>query len=85
MKYGLDTLIYYVTENTADLTKDVVVNKLRSELYEAPNRYKIKLDNIDKELINKLKEDTFWFYKLDDKYDQIKTQITENVYSAFDN
>lgn len=83
-RYGETSLLYYITQNTSELTKRFILNHYGDTKFDN-NKYIITSDNIDPNLLNKLKEGTNWFYNIEDEYDEIKGRISENVYSAFQN
>jgi len=84
MKYGFDSITYYITENTEEVTKKVILEDLKSDIIESPNKYKVYMNDLDiNKHIERLKKDTMWFYTLDDKHGELKSRISENVYSTF--
>jgi len=85
--YKKDFATYFVTENTSDIVrkffKSIYKNTdFKVEWYEK-DRCKIYFDKCDS-LKKDLLTGTKWFYSLDDKYDEIKNQLIENVYSTFE-
>ena len=81
-RYGETSLLYYITQYTSELTKRFILNHYGDTKFDN-NKYIITSDNIDPNLLNKLKEGTNWFYNIEDEYDEIKGRISENVYSTF--
>ena len=90
MKFKTDSFRYYITENTNELTKKTILNLENNKdfnIEKVPNdvnRYIISANNLNTYNYNqKLHKDTKWFYSLDDKYDEIKERITEDVYKNY--
>ena len=82
VKYNKDSLIYYITGYSSQITSDYI--RKHYEEY-SNNRFRIQKDDIDTKLMSTLSRDTKWFYGMRDRYDELKIRVVENVYSTFQN
>jgi hypothetical protein len=89
-KFNADHVVYYLTENSSDITRKTIGKIRKSNNFEVEvieeydngnGKFKIKCKRIAN--LKELKDGTRWFYGLEDKYGELKDKIAENVYSTF--